>query len=60
MSELSPQQVCKSTWLAFSSNTSEADARAAFRARYGREPETIGIALGNVLAGPVPAQQVRR
>ena len=54
MAELSPLQVCKHTWLAFSRNTTEEQARAAFRSRYGRDPETVGISLGNVLAGPVP------
>ena len=59
MAELSPQQVCKATWLAFSRNTTEEQARAVFRARYGRDPETVGKSLGNVLAGPVPTQVQR-
>ena len=59
MSELSSQVVCTHTWLAFSKDSSEETVRAAFRARYGREPETVGISLGNVLAGPVPTQARR-
>ena len=55
MAELSPQQTSRDYWLAFTRNTSEAEARAAFRSRYGREPLIVGISLGNVLAGPVPA-----
>lgn len=54
MAELSPQQTSRDYWLAFTPNTTEAEARAAFRIRYGCEPETVGISLGNVLAGPVP------
>lgn len=59
MTELSPQQTSRHYWLAFTRNTSEAEARAAFRARYGHEPQQIGISLGNVLAGPVPAERGR-
>ena len=59
MAELSFQQTGAYRWLAFSPNTSEAEARAAFRERYGQEPPIIGISLGNVLAGPVP-EEVRR
>jgi hypothetical protein len=55
MAELSPQQTSQDYWLAFTRNTSETEARAAFRARYGLEPPIVGISLGNVLAGPVPA-----
>lgn len=57
MSELSSQVVCKYTWLAFSRDTTEATARAVFRAKFGREPETVGLSLGNVLAGPVPSKR---
>lgn len=60
MAELSPLQVCKHTWLAFSAGTSEAEARTGFRARYGSEPELVGRSLGNVLAGPVPTEKVHR
>jgi hypothetical protein len=60
MAELSPAQTSQRYWLAFTPNTSEAEARAAFRARYGRDPETVGISLGNVLAGPVPTEGVGR
>ena len=56
MSELSSQVICQHTWLAFTSNTPEDEARKVFRARYGREPETVGVSLGNVLAGPVPRE----
>jgi hypothetical protein len=59
MAELSPQQTSQHYWLAFSRNTPEADARAHFRARYGCEPLIVGVSLGNVLAGPVPAQVLR-
>ena len=38
MAELSPQQTSRDYWLAFTRNTSEAEARAAFQARYGHEP----------------------
>lgn len=59
MNELSPQTVCKSNWMAFSPSTDEATARAAFRSRYGCDPEVVGLSLNNVLAGPVP-HEVRR
>jgi len=55
MAELSSEQTGRATWLAFSRNTSEAEARAAFRVRYGHDAQLVGISLGNVLAGPVPA-----
>ena len=55
MAELSPQQPSQDYWLAFTRNTLEAEARAAFRARYGYDPLIVGRSLGNVLAGPVPA-----
>jgi hypothetical protein len=59
MAELSPQQTSRGFWLAFTKSTTEAEARAAFRTRYGRDPETVGISLGNVLAGPVPTRMQR-
>lgn len=59
MAELSFEQTGRATWLAFTRNTTEAEARAAFRARYGHEPPIVGISLGNVLAGPVPAGSAR-
>lgn len=59
MAELSPQQTSRHYWLAFTKTTSDAEARAAFQARYGHEPQQIGISLGNVLAGPVPAEETR-
>jgi hypothetical protein len=55
MAELSPQQTSRDYWLAFTKTTTEAEARAAFLARYGHEPSIVGRSLGNVLAGPVPA-----
>lgn len=55
MAELSFEQTGRATWLAFTKTTSEAEARAAFRARYGQEAQIVGTSLGNVLAGPVPA-----
>lgn len=59
MSELAASDVNNHVWLAFSRPTSEEQARIAFRARYGRDPELIGISLGNVLAGPVPQEEGR-
>jgi hypothetical protein len=59
MAELSPQQTSRGYWLAFTRTTTEAEARAAFRSRYGHEPQLIGISLGNVLAGPVPERIAR-
>ena len=56
MAELSFEQTGRAAWLAFTGNTSEAEARAAFRARYGHDPQIVGRSLGNVLAGPVPVQ----
>ena len=56
MAELSPQQTSGYRWLAFTRNTPEAEARTAFRARYGCEPQIVGVSLGNVLAGPVPVR----
>jgi hypothetical protein len=60
MAELSPQQTSRYYWLAFTKTTTEAEARAAFRARYGHEPQSVGISLGNVLAGPVPTWSMQR
>jgi len=54
MAELPSEFTGKFYWLAFTKATTEAEARAGFRARYGREPEHVGYAGGNVLAGPVP------
>lgn len=59
MSELSHQTTSQGYWLAFTANTPEAEARTAFRARYGQEAQLVGISLGNVLAGPVPAGSAR-
>jgi hypothetical protein len=59
MAELSRHQVLNQTWLAFNLTTTEPEARAAFRQRYGREPEVVGVSLGNVLAGPVPADRAQ-
>lgn len=59
MAELSPQQTSRDYWLAFTRTTPEAEARAAFRARYGQDPQHVGISLGNVLAGPVPTGAAR-
>lgn len=60
MSELTPQQIAPSAWRAYTADTGEAEARAAFRARYGCEPAAVGISFGNVLAGPVPAEEEER
>jgi hypothetical protein len=59
MAELSPQQTSRDYWLAFTRTTTEAEARTAFRARYGQDPQSVGLSLGNVLAGPVPTQVQR-
>lgn len=59
MPELSLPQSAPYVWRGFSAGTSEAEARAAFRERYGCEPAVVGRSLGIVLAGPVPADKVR-
>jgi hypothetical protein len=54
MAELSGETISRWYWLAFTSETSETEARVAFRAHYDAEPQFVGISLGNVLAGPIP------
>ncbi len=59
MPQLSLNQTRGKIWRAFSPDTTEVEAKAAFRARFGRDPETVGVALGIVLAGPVPEEATR-
>lgn len=59
MTQLKLDQTRGKIWRAFSPDTTEAEAKAAFRARFGRDPETVGSALGVVLAGPVPEEATR-
>ena len=41
-------------WRAFSLDTPEEEAAAAFLRRYGRNPEFVFESRGNLLCGPIP------
>lgn len=41
-------------WRGYTPDTTDAEARAAFVARFGREPARIVRERGIVLAGPIP------
>jgi len=41
------------TWHGYTPDTPEAQARELFRARFGRDPETVWRVPGAILAGPV-------
>ena len=43
-------------WRAFSLDTPEEEAAAAFLRRYGRNPEFVFESRGNLLVGPIPSE----
>ncbi len=51
---MTPAQRKLHTWMAFTTNTTLAEARAAFVKKYGREPQWVGAGLNQVEAGPLP------
>lgn len=55
-----PTKKARRWWQGYTAATSDQAARAAFVAKFGREPETIRRSGGGVLAGPVTVQEVGR
>lgn len=51
---MTPAQRKLHTWMAFTIGTTEAEARAAFVKKHGREPQWVGAGLNQVMAGPLP------
>lgn len=43
-------------WRAFTLDTPEEEAAAAFQRRFGRPPEFVFESRGNLLCGPIPGE----
>jgi len=44
-------------WQGWNGGTTEAQARALFRQKFGLEPQAVKVTCGGTLAGPVPEKE---